>query len=184
MGAPRWAVVDVETSGLDLERDRVVSIAALAVDDDGIIADSVVSLLDPGVPPGPTDLHGITAEMLTGWPRFGEIAVRLAGLLRGRVLVAHYADFDFRFLMDEFRRTPVPCPVEALMCTVELSRRLGLPVRDHKLSTLARYWRVPQARPHDAFDDARVLAAILARSLKRAQDRGMALPVRAVCVER
>ena len=62
--ADGWVVVDVETSGFHPRQARVLSIAALALDADGQVENSVVSLLNPGVDPGPTHIHGITADML------------------------------------------------------------------------------------------------------------------------
>jgi len=174
----QWAVVDVETSGTSPDHCRIISVAALAVDDNATITDAVVTLLNPGVHPGPTNIHGITSQMLAGQPQFADIAVRLAALLGGRTLVAHNAAFDYVFLANEFRRTAVQCPVDAVMCTVELSNRLNLPVDNHKLATLARHWRVLQTRPHDAFDDARVLTRILTHSLEHARASGVPLPVR------
>lgn len=58
--SPKWVVVDLETSGFQPGRARVISVAALAMDTDGTITDSVVSLLNPGVDPGPTHVHGLT----------------------------------------------------------------------------------------------------------------------------
>ena len=55
-----WVVVDVETSGFNPGKARVLSIAALALDPNGIVEQSVVSLLNPGVDPGPTHVHGLT----------------------------------------------------------------------------------------------------------------------------
>ncbi|MEY8019080.1 exonuclease domain-containing protein [Mycobacterium servetii] len=174
----QWAVVDVETSGTSPEHCRIISIAALAVDDHATITDAVVTLLNPGVHPGPTNIHGITAEMLISQPQFADITTRLTALLAGRTLVAHNVAFDYAFLANEFRRTAVPCPVDAVMCTVELSNHLHLPVDNHKLATLARHWRVPQTRPHDALDDAHVLTRILTHSIERARAHGVPLPVR------
>ncbi len=48
-----WAVVDVETSGFRPGHARIVSIAALALGDDGNVEQSLYSLLNPGVDPGP-----------------------------------------------------------------------------------------------------------------------------------
>ena len=63
-----WAVVDVETSGFRPGQARIVSVAALALGDDGNVERSLSSLLNPGVDPGPTHVHGLTAEMLEGQP--------------------------------------------------------------------------------------------------------------------
>lgn len=173
-----WAVVDVETSGLHPSTSRVISLAALAMSPGGVIEQTVVSLLDPGVDPGPTEIHGLTRDMLEGRPRFVDVAADLVGLLQGRVLVAHYVAFDYAFLAAEAAMAGVVLPVEAVMCTVELAGRLQLGTDNLKLSTLAKYWGITQRRPHDAFDDALVLTRVLMRALDRARELDVPLPVR------
>lgn len=173
-----WAVVDVETSGTNPATSRVISIAALAVTDTGVITDSVVSLLDPGTDPGPTHIHGLTREILSGKPQFADIVPDLATLLRGRTLVAHNAAFDHGFLAAEADRLHTDLPTNTVMCTVELARRLNLGTSSLGLGALAQHYGIAQARPHDALDDAQVLTQILARTLKAAQDKGIELPLR------
>src|SRR5690606_2622810 len=96
-----WAVVDVETTGFRPGQARIVSIAALAVGDDGNVERSVATLLNPGVDPGPTHIHGLTADMLAGQPQFADIVDDLIDILRGRTLVAHNVAFDYAFLVAE-----------------------------------------------------------------------------------
>ncbi len=175
-----WVVVDVETSGFRPGHARVLSVAALALDGDGHVEQSVVSLLNPGVDPGPTHVHGITAEMLEDQPVFAEIAADLAELMHGRTLVAHNAAFDYSFLTAEAEIAGVVLPVDTVMCTVELARRLELGLDNLRLETLARHWDVPQTRAHDAFDDALVLSRVLQPALRRARQREVWLPVRPV----
>ncbi|MBI3225089.1 MAG: DEDDh family exonuclease [Mycolicibacterium cosmeticum] len=175
-----WAVVDVETTGFRPGEARVVSVAALAVGDDGSVEHSVSSLLNPGVDPGPTHVHGLTAEMLDGQPTFAEVAPRLMEILRGRTLVAHNVAFDYAFLAAEAELVGAELPVESVMCTVELARRLALGTENLRLETLAAHWGVTQMRPHDALDDALVLAQILKPTLVAARERKSWLPIRSV----
>ena len=102
-----WVVVDVETSGFRPGQARVLSIAALALDAAGNVEHSVVSLLNPGVDPGPTHVHGLTAEMLADQPAFADIAADVADLMHGRTLVAHNAAFDYSFLIAEAELTEI-----------------------------------------------------------------------------
>ncbi|MGK2879587.1 MAG: DEDDh family exonuclease [Mycobacterium sp.] len=173
-----WVVVDVETSGFQPGVARVISIAALALDADGSVERSVVGLLNPGVDPGPTHVHGITAEMLAGAPTFAHIAGDLAELLHNRTLVAHNVGFDYGFLTAEAELAGTELPIDSAMCTVELARRLELGTENLRLETLARHWQVAQLRPHDAYDDALVLSRILPRAVQRAVDLDVWLPVR------
>ncbi len=173
-----WVVVDVETSGFRPGHARVLSVAALALDYDGNVEHSVVSLLNPGVDPGPTHVHGLTSQMLEDQPTFADIATDLAELMAGRTLVAHNAEFDYSFLTAEAELAATTLPIDNVMCTVELARRLDLGLDNLRLETLARHWNVPQTRAHDAFDDALVLSRVLTPALERARERDIWLPVR------
>lgn len=172
-----WAVVDVETSGYQPDTGRVLSVAVLALDAAGRPERRFSTLVDARVDPGPVHVHGLTREVLAGAPDFGQIAPDLLGMLDGRILVAHNAAFDHRFLAAEVDRAGLKLPVERRLCTLALSRRLGLGVPDHKLATLAGYWGVPQKRAHDAVDDVEVLARILTHSLLLAARLELPLPL-------
>jgi DNA polymerase-3 subunit epsilon len=176
--------VDVETTGFRPGQARIISLAALALDSAGRVEHSVVSLLNPGVDPGPTHIHGLTTEMLEDQPTFAEIADDVVELLRGRTLVAHNVGFDYSFLAAEAELAGIELPVDTVMCTVELARRLELGLDNLRLETLAKHWGVTQSRPHDAFDDALVLSRVLACALDRARDRESWLPVRPVARRR
>ncbi|GAA4295048.1 DEDDh family exonuclease [Mycobacterium paraffinicum] len=175
-----WAVIDVETSGFRPGQARVISLAVLGLDDDGRVEQSVVSLLNPGVDPGPTHVHGLTPAMLEDQPQFADVVDDVVKVLDGRTLVAHNVAFDYSFLAAEAELAEAELPIESVMCTVELARRLNLGIDNLRLETLAAHWGVTQERPHDAFDDAMVLTGVLASALKRARERDIWLPVHPV----
>jgi DNA polymerase-3 subunit epsilon len=175
-----WVVLDVETSGFRPGHARIISLAALALGADGTVERSVASLLNPGVDPGPTHVHGLTADMLADQPSFAQIAAELIDMLRGRTLVAHNVAFDYAFLVAEAEMAEVELPVDTVMCTVELTRRLSLGTENLRLETLAAHWDVPQLRPHDALDDALVLSRVLAPAVQRALELDVWLPLRQV----
>lgn len=175
---PGFVVVDVETSGLDSACARVLSIAAITVTAAGDIEQTWHCLLNPGVDPGPTNIHGLTRARLAGQPCFAEVADDLFCMLAGRVFVAHNAGFDYAFMEAEARRSRVELPVAATLCTVELAARLDLGVKRLSLAALAQHWGIDQVRPHDALDDATVLAGVFRCALARAHHLGVELPVR------
>lgn len=176
-GLGSFTVVDVETSGLSAADHRVLSVAALALDGDGIVVREFHTLVDPGCDPGPVHIHGLTRELLSGAPRFENIEADLTQLLAGRVMVAHNAGFDYGFLAREFGRTGASLPVGNRLCTLALARRVAPPVPDCRLATLATYYGIRQQRAHDALDDARVLAAVLRSLVTDAAHLGIALPM-------
>ncbi|MGA4544516.1 DEDDh family exonuclease [Uniformispora flossi] len=182
--APAWpaayprdfAVVDVETTGLTV-RDRVVSVAVLLLDAGGTVTGRWSTLVDPRRDPGPTHIHGLTREALTGQPLFAAIADDLAELLEDRVLVAHNAAFDWKMLAAEYGLLGRDMPTTARLCTLTLAKRLDLPLPDWRLASLAAYYQVRQFRAHDAEDDARVLAEVFRPALHEAARRDLPLPV-------
>jgi DNA polymerase-3 subunit epsilon len=172
-----YAVVDVETSGLRATSDRVLQVAVTQMAADGSLESSWSTLLDPGCDPGPTHVHGLTRALLRGAPQYADVADGIARRLDGRVVVAHNAQFDHRFLAAESARAGGRLPVEERLCTLALTRRLELPVADFKLSSVASYWGVRAERAHDAADDVRVLTEVLRHSLVVAARLDVDLPL-------
>ncbi|MET8776518.1 TerD family protein [Nocardia sp. NPDC004654] len=176
-GFGSFTIVDVETTGLRASDHRILSVAALTLESDGRVAREFHTLLDPGCDPGPVHVHGLTAEILRGSPRFEHVREQLSELLTGRVMVAHNAGFDYGFLMNEFDRSGGVLPVDHRLCTLALARRVAPPTPDCKLGTLASYYGVPQRKAHDALDDTRVLAGVFRALVADAARLGVAPPL-------
>ena len=121
-GVSRFAVIDVETTGLDPERERVLELAILRADEQGRPIDQWVTRFHPGGPVRATHIHGITDADVAGAPRFADLAVQIGTALQGLVLVAHNAEFDLAFLQAEFARASLPMPQVSTYCTLQGSR--------------------------------------------------------------
>ncbi|MDQ0944798.1 MULTISPECIES: 3'-5' exonuclease [unclassified Streptomyces] len=113
----RWydgplAAFDTETTGVDVEEDRIVSAAVVVQDMTGGRPRVTRWLINPGVPvpPGATEVHGLTDEHLQRngrWPApvMEEIARALAEQCgAARPLVVMNAPFDLTILDRELRR--------------------------------------------------------------------------------
>ncbi|KMS74964.1 DNA polymerase III subunit epsilon [Streptomyces viridochromogenes] len=106
------AAFDTETTGVDVETDRIVSAAVVVQDAPGTRPRVTRWLVNPGVPvpEAATAVHGLTDEHLQRngrWPApvMHEIAVELAEqAARGRSLVVMNAPFDLTLLDRELRR--------------------------------------------------------------------------------
>ncbi|MCX5245031.1 DEDDh family exonuclease [Streptomyces sp. NBC_00201] len=171
-----YAVVDVETTGLARD-DRIISAAVYRLDARGEVEDHWYTTVNPERDPGPVWIHGLTSEALEGAPLFQDIAEEFATRLDGRVLVAHNAVFDWQMIAREYARAKSEAPVRQRLCTIALSKELGLPLPNHKLESLAAHFGVVQQRAHHALDDARVLAEAFRPSLRAAAARGVRLPL-------
>lgn len=174
-----FAVVDVETTGLDPEKHRVIEVAVTQVDPSGAVEREWSSLLHPRGDTGPVHIHGLTRDHLKDAPTFPEVAPVIRELLADRILVAHHAAFDWAFLAHEAARAGVDLPVEERLCTVNLARNLAVPTVNLKLATLAEFWHIDPGRAHRAADDVRVLVEVLRRCLDEAGRQGASLPLEA-----
>lgn len=171
-----YAVVDVETTGLARD-DRIISAAVYRLDARGEVEDHWYTTVNPERDPGPVWIHGLTSEALEGAPLFQDIAEEFTARLQDRVLVAHNAVFDWQMIAREYARAKCEAPVRQRLCTIALSKELGLPLPNHKLESLAAHFGVVQRQAHHALDDARVLAEAFRPSLRAAAASGVRLPL-------
>src|SRR5882762_7326136 len=171
----RFAVVDVETTGVRaLNGGRILEVA-VAILEAGTIHLSFEALVDPGtpIPPWVVRLTGITDRMVAGRPRFGDVAAGLGRALGAAVFVAHNARFDWRFLAAECAAVGVPAPGGKPLCTVRLTRRLVPELRHRGLDQVAAFFGVDNPARHRAFGDALATAHVLRVLIGRARERGV-----------
>lgn len=175
LDALEYLVVDLETTGGTAGRGhRITEIAALAVDASGRVHEEFQTLVDPErpIPPFITRLTNITQAMVTGAPRFRDIASEVQRLLRGRVFVAHNARFDWTFLSTELRRATGRSPLASRsLCTVRLARRVLPELRRRSLDSLAWHYGIEIENRHRAYGDARATVEVLARLLRGVEDQ-------------
>jgi DNA polymerase III subunit epsilon len=161
----RQILLDTETTGLDpLNGDRILEVAAIELVNLVPTGRVLHHLIDPEreVPEDSTRVHGFTAAMLRGKPKFAEIATELAAFLGVDPIVAHNAPFDLGFLDAEFGRCGHPPIARARMIdTLELAKKRfpGLP---NSLDALCRRFGIDlsQRTTHNAVLDCRLLAEV------------------------
>lgn len=155
------AVVDLETTGVLPSTDRVVEIGVVLLDDAGTVEQEFGTLVDPSRDIGPTSVHGIRASDVVGAPTFAEVAPYLGSLLSGRVVVAHNALFDLRFLGAEFGRAGLPIGLSPALCTMRLAGLYDRSMRS--LASICEALSIVNDRAHAALDDARAAALAFCR---------------------
>ena len=101
----RYAIVDIETTGGLVKRDKITEIAIVLHDGEKVI-EQYQTLINPerSSPSFITGLTGITDEMVADAPLFCEVAKEIVLKTEGAVFVAHNARFDYGFLREEFAR--------------------------------------------------------------------------------
>lgn len=103
---------DLETTGLSFENDRIIQCALLIRTEDGNSIE-FNQYFNPGFPISAeaTAVHGITDDMVSDMPQFGEYAVKLHELFMDpETIIAGFniMGFDFKILQSEFTRCGLP----------------------------------------------------------------------------
>jgi len=160
--ADRFAVVDVETTGLSDRRHRLLQIAVVTVDAGGTVLDRWSTYVRPRFGRvGPTHIHGLTAAELRRAPTFAAVAPELLARLDGAVFTAHNAEFDWGFIAQSLRRAGYRPPDAARLCTMRLSRALVAEPASHRLVDVCDRHGITITKAHDARADAEATAAVL-----------------------
>lgn len=156
------AFVDLEMTGLDPKRDRVLEVCIERVRGT-TLDDRLHTLVRPtGGETGNVHIHGLGPEQLANAPTFAEIADRVATLLDGAVLVAHGASWDVAFLESEMVRAGRSFEVPFYIDTLNLSRR-ALGLSRHSLDALREHFGLDKARSHRADADVQALREVFGR---------------------
>ncbi|MEM9593016.1 MAG: 3'-5' exonuclease [Acidobacteriota bacterium] len=167
-----FVVFDVETTGLVPRADPIVEIAAVKVtlnEEPRVLLDTLVH---PQRSMGATEIHGITLQDVQGAPTFSKLVEPLLALFAGRVLVAHNASFDVRFLRAAMEPW-VPDFDPPYLCTRELQGLLDGGRRPSLEDACVRLGVELERRgSHSARDDSLAAGHVLQKLLHRARSGG------------
>ena len=170
------AVLDLETTGLDTQIDRIVAIAAVAMRGGAPEALAPFEhLVDPGwpIPRAATAIHGIDGATVAGAPRFAGLRGALEAYCANRVVIGHNIGFDVAMLRAETRalgRDWMPPPTLDL---VRLAAALEPRERDMTLEGTAARWGVAVRGRHTALGDARAAAGLWTAAVARLAAAGV-----------
>ena len=102
-------VFDLETTGLDVEADRIVQVG-FARFEQGRLVERRRGLVDPGIPipPEVSKIHGIDDAKVKGRPRFADVFVKLRPWFTTPLLVTFNGrKYDLPLLAAEIRRAVI-----------------------------------------------------------------------------
>lgn len=149
--------VDLETTGLSAESDRIVEICIERVQT-GSVVGRLLTLVRSERHGGEA-VHGIRHDQTVCAPVFADLADRIRELLAGAVVVAHGARQDIAFLEAEFARARRPWSCDGFVDTLALART-AFPAERHSLVALSQALAIDNPEPHRAGNDVAVLRGL------------------------
>lgn len=147
-----YTVVDIETTGLDPKRDKIMEIAAVSVKG-GKRAGSFHTLVNPGrkLDQKIAELTGLTDEALGDAPFIGEVIGDFLSFENTGCLMGHSVLFDYSFLKraavnagESFERKGID--------TLAISRKYLQDLESRSLPYLCRHFAIPH-NAHRALSD-------------------------------
>jgi DNA polymerase-3 subunit epsilon len=173
-----YVVLDSETTGIDPDRDRIVSIAGVVVRGRTVRRGEVFdALVNPrrAIPVMSARFHGITDAAVADCPPVDVVLPAFLDFAADAVLVGHQVWFDLHILRREARALGVEPALLAhpVLDTVALSQVVHGALADHGLETVAARLGVVVRGRHSALGDALTTAEILVRLLPLLEKRGV-----------
>lgn len=160
-----YVALDLETTGLDPEKDAITEIGAVRFDDDGRELASFSRLVNPGrpIPQFIQALTGVTDEAVRSAPHLSEVADELRRFVATGPVVGQNVRFD----LDHLRSAGVSLGVPWLD-TAEFARMLLPLAHGGGLMEIAAALGIEAGAHHRALSDARTAAAIFVALRRRA----------------
>ncbi len=156
-----YAVVDIETTGSNFGKDKIIEIA-IVIHDGNTIVSEYSSLINPEIRISPfiSSFTGINNDMVRDAPLFEQVAEEILAITDGKIFVAHNVRFDYGFLRAEFRKLGIDFQRKHI-CTVTLARKIIPGHNSYSLGNISRDLGIPLSHRHRAFGDARATALLL-----------------------
>lgn len=147
--------VDIETTGLDCEKDEILELGAVRVVDHQITETfSALLLLQGRISAEITALTGITSEMVAEEGIPPALALEQFWAFVGQSpMVGHNIRFDCAFLKKASADADIPVPSVSLVDTLPLARGEIEDIVNYRLETLATYFGIEVADTHRALAD-------------------------------
>jgi len=167
-----FSVVDVETTGLSANKNRVIEIALIKIENLKI-TDKLHYLINPQtyIPPFITSLTGISNDDIIGAPIFSNIVDEIISFTDNTILTAHNFTFDSSFLNTEFTISGREFINEYSCCTLKMARQIYPTLKSKSLTSVAQSLNLKNTNAHRALGDAEITAKVLLKMIKELQSK-------------
>jgi len=171
----RFVVIDSETTGLDQEKDRILSIGALSLQNSTIALNRTYEayLYQHFYHAKNIAIHGILKEEPKKRITELEALIQFLEFIGNSVLVAHHAGFDKKMIDNALKRHGMPKLKNKVLDTSTLYKRtlLNSPLlqkqEQYSLDELAEKFSISKKDRHTALGDAYITAIAFLKILEK-----------------
>ena len=167
-----FVVFDIETTGFSPVNNKIIEIGAVKIQQ-GEITDRFSVFVNPGVPI-PFEIEKLTSindSMVMDAPPIEVILPQFLDFCQDAVLVAHNANFDMSFIMENAKRQGLSRKF-TFVDTLGIARVLLTHQAKHTLDAVAKTLSISLENHHRAVDDAECTAQIFLKFADMLKERG------------
>lgn len=165
----KFASVDLETTGLNVEKDEIIAIGIVPIQGLTILtSQSFYSLVKSKKSTiKAMKIHGISDETIKSAPSFEEISEKVYEMLKNSILVGFCIEIDYGFLKKALKGFEAKT-IDVMKLERVLGKFLGEKyIESPSLDALAKKYGIKTAYRHNALADALITAQIFQSQLMR-----------------
>lgn len=171
-----FAVVDTETTGLNVLSDKVISFACVKMQGREVFpylhADILINPQSP-IPESSRKIHHISDRMVENQKNFADSWDSIVSHLHQHVVVGHNIAFDIAFLHRQARESGIIWRPQFYLDTCLLAGALNPDLRTLELDDIATYYHINVLGRHTALGDALVTTSLLRALLTEMGEHGI-----------
>ena len=168
---------DLETTGLDMKKDEIISIGAIKIKNLKIdIGSKFYKVVKPSktIKKESILIHGITMSDIDKAPPPEKVIPQFLEYIKGSILIGYFINFDISILSrysQQLFGLPVLNPyIDIRDIYLSKLQKEYIPVEKRKektLEELAQEYKIPVEKRHDAFYDSLITALIFIAMVKK-----------------
>lgn len=154
-----YVCIDLETTGLDPKRDKIIEIGAVKVEQNTIVEEWETFVNPAGkLEERIVELTGICDEQLADAPRINEVLPRLLTFIGENILLGHSVLFDYSFIKKAAVNERLTFEKQGID-TLKIARKYLSGLESRSLGYLCRYYGIDHCA-HRALADARATVSL------------------------
>lgn len=181
LGELNYVVLDTETTGFDVRRDRILCIGALKLYRQQILVSEALELYikQEHYDSGSTEIHGILSKEARPCLAEAQALQEFVSYLGNAIIVAHHASFDMAMINTGLKRQGMPKIGNTVLDTSNLYRKtliaspLLVKKERYTLDELADKYDISKKDRHTALGDAYITAIVFLKILHSLKRKGI-----------
>ena len=169
-------VIDTETTGLNVQKDQIIEIAGVKIEENSVTKGSEFEsfvLPDQPISAASSKIHGITDKDVAKAPPFSEVLPSFRDWIDERLWVGFSIDFDTAIFEAEHNRIDLGFTPPRVLDVRDLVEWLRPNLPDYALETVAGWLDVRVNNRHRALADAKMTAEVFIRLIPRLEAKGI-----------